>query len=82
MTEAKQVLTADVTFSDEPLPIDEIEGLSEAVQEVADSREKQLVRCENRVCDYDVHWNENTDTVRVIAIVPGASYEVPEEVIE
>lgn len=78
MTEAKNVLKANYSFNDEPLEIDEIDGLPEAVKEVADTREKTLVRCEDRVTDYDVYWNEKTETVRIAAIVPGATNEVPE----
>jgi len=79
MTEAKNVLKADFTFSDEPLEIDDIEGLPEAVKATADDKEKRLVRCEGRVSDYDVYWNSKTDSVRVAAKVPAASYEVPQE---
>lgn len=82
MTEAKQVLTADFTFDDKPLQVDEIDGLMETVQAVAEHENKTLHRCENRVCDYDVYWNEKTNTVRIAAVVPGASYEVSEEAIK
>lgn len=79
MTKAKQVLTADYDFSDEPLDITEIDGLESAIREVAQTKEKQLVRCDDRVSDYDVYWNSTTDTVRVGAVVLAASYEVPQE---
>jgi len=82
MTQAEQVLTADFDFTDEPLQIDEIAGLPEAVQEVAETKDKKLVRCDDRVSDYDVYWNPKTETVRVAAVVPGASYEVPKEALE
>jgi hypothetical protein len=81
MTQAEKVLGVECEFSDEPLEIEEIDGLPEAIKEVAESEDKQLVRCEDRVSDYDVYWNEKTGTVRVAAVVPGASYEVPEDYV-
>lgn len=81
MTEATQVLTADFDFTEEPLETDDIDGLNEAIQRVAETHDKELVRCDDRVPDYDVYWNEKTDTVRVAAVVIGASYEVPKEVL-
>ena len=41
-----------------------------------ETKEKELVRCEDRVCDYDVYWNSKTNAVRIAAVAMGASYEV------
>jgi hypothetical protein len=79
---ARNVLTADYEFNDTPLPVGDIPGLMDTVREVAETKEKTLVRCEGRVCDYDVYWNSKTDTVRIAAVVPGASYEVPQEELD
>ncbi len=76
---AEQVLTASYDWSDEPLNVDDIDGLREAVERVRDTKEKELVRCEERVADYDVYWNEKTDSVRIAAVAVGASYEVTDE---
>ena len=83
-TEAEQVLTADLTFSDEPLNIDAVDGLREAVKEVAREQpdENVHVRCDDRVCDYDVYWNSKTDSVRVGAVAIQASYEVPMDEVD
>ena len=83
-TEAEQVLTADLTFSDEPLNIDDVDGLRNAVEEVAREQpdENVLVRCDDRVCDYDVYWNSKTDSVRVGAVAIQASYEVPMDEVD
>ena len=73
-------LTADYSWSDEPLETNEIDGLNEAVERVEDDHdERVLVRCEDRVADYDVYWNSKTDAVRIAALVTGATYEVPDE---
>lgn len=77
MVEAKQVLTAEFEFSDDPIETDEIDGLNDAIERVRETKEKEIVRCDGRVADYDVYWNEKTDAVRVAAVVLGASYEVP-----
>lgn len=83
MTEAEQVLTADYDWTDEPIDIESIDGLPEAIEQVAEERDENvLVRCEDRVADYDVYWNSKTETVRFAAVVVGASYEVPEEYID
>jgi hypothetical protein len=75
-----QKITADYDWNDEPLETDKIEGLNEAIEHVRNNREdKILVRCDDRVADYDVYWNDPTDTVRFAAVVMGASYEVPAE---
>ena len=76
---AEQVLTAEFEFNDEPLLIDEIDGLKEVVKEVRETKEKTLHRCEDRVVDYDVYWNSKTESVRIAAIVPRVSYEVTDE---
>jgi len=74
---AEQVLSAEYEMSDEPLAVDEIDGLRAAVNRVADAEEgRELVRCEDRVTDYDVYWNSKTDTVRIAAVAMLASYEV------
>lgn len=77
---AEQVLTADYDWSDEPLDVETIDGLKEAVKHIQEQKEgKELVRCESRVNDYDVYWNEKTDSVRIGAVVMGCSYEVNDE---
>jgi len=74
---AEQVLSAEYEMSDEPLPVDEIDGLPAAVNRVADAEEgRELVRCEDRVVDYDVYWNSKTNTVRIAAKALLVSYEV------
>jgi len=82
MTEIENVLRADYDFSDDPLEIDDIDGLDEAIERVAETKERELVRCESRVADYDVYWNTKTNTVRVGAVCIEASYEVPQDYIE
>jgi len=81
MTECEQVLTANYTMSDEPVEIDEIDGLRSAIEETAETKEGHYVECEDRVVDYKVYWNEKTDTVRFAAYAAQASYEVPPEEI-
>ena len=73
---AENVLTASYEWSDGPLNVDEIDGLRDAVERVRETHEKELVRCEDRVADYDVYWNPKTDAVRIGAVAMGASYEV------
>ena len=76
---AEQVLKASYELTDEPLDIDEIPGLREAVDRIADAGEgRELVRCQDRVMNYDVYWNSKTETVRVGAFAMLASYEVEE----
>jgi len=75
---AEQVLTASYDMTDKPLQVNKIEGLSEAVERVSETHERELVRCEDRVMDYDVYWNSKTDTVRIGAMAMLASYEVDE----
>ena len=80
MVEAEQVMTADYNWSGESLETSEIEGLDEAIEQVAEEKGgKTLVRCDDRVPDYDVYWNDKTGRVRVAAVVLGASYEVPND---
>jgi len=78
MPTAENVLQADYEFTDEPLETDDIAGLNEAISRVRETKERELVRCEERVPDYDVYWNEKTNAVRVAAVVLKVSYEVPE----
>jgi len=73
---AEQVLTAEYELTDDPLAVDDIDGLEAAVDRVRDTKEKELVRCNDRIADYDVYWNDNTDTVRIAATFLLASYEV------
>jgi hypothetical protein len=80
--EAKNVLRAEYEFSDDPLQLDQIDGIFEAIEEVARTREAAIVECEDRVPDYKVYWNSKTDTVRIGAIPVCASYEVPGEYTE
>jgi len=78
--EAEQVLTADYDMTDAPLQINDIPGLRDAVERVADAEAgRELVRCENRVMNYDVYWNSKTETVRIGAVAMLASYEVDAE---
>jgi len=73
---AEQVLTAEYDLTDRDLNVDNIDGLREAVNRVHESKERELVRCENRVGNYDVYWNSKTDAVRIGATFRLASYEV------
>jgi len=77
--EIENVLRAEYEFSDEPLELAGIDGIHEAIEHVAESQESVVVECDDRVPDYKVYWNTKTDTVRVGALVTGASYEVPQE---
>jgi hypothetical protein len=77
--QAENVLRAEYEFNDEPLNLTDIDGIYNAIAEVADTKESVLVECEDRVPDYKVYWNSKTDTVRIGAYVIGASYEVPTE---
>jgi hypothetical protein len=79
--EAEQVLTANYEFNDEPLPLDAIDGVYDAIEEVAETGNAVIVECEDRVPDYRVYWNEKTSTVRIGALVLKASYEVPDEFV-
>jgi len=76
---AEQVLTAQYEVSDEPLQIDRIDGLREAVNRVQETHERELVRCEDRVMNYDVYYNTKTESVRIGAVAMLASYEVTQE---
>jgi len=78
----EQVLTADYEMSDEPLALDDVDGLYDAVKEVAETKEDVYLECDGRVADYKVYWNEKTETVRFAAYMAQASYEVPKEVIQ
>lgn len=80
--EAENVLRAEYEFSDEPLTLSEIDGIYNAIDEVAKTKESVIVECEDRVPDYKVYWNSKTDTVRIGAIALCASYEVPQEYTE
>ena len=73
---AIHVLSAEYEFSEEPIETDEIDGLNEAIERVRNTKDKELVRCEDRITDYDVYWNDTTESVRVGAVVMAASYEV------
>ena len=77
MTDAEQVLTAEYEMTDSPLAVDDIDGLQAAVERIAEAGEgRELVRCEDRVMDYDVYWNRPTETVRIAAKAALACYEV------
>jgi len=78
-TEAENKLRAEYEFSDDPLTLEGIGGIYDAIREVAKTKDSALVECEDRVPDYKVYWNSKTDTVRIGAYVIGASYEVPAE---
>lgn len=76
----EQTLTASYEWTDKPLETNDIDGLNEAIDAVDDDHDKRvLVRCEDRVADYDVYWNDKTESVRIAALAPGATYEVPDE---
>jgi len=75
----EQVLTAKFDVSDEPIKPAEVEGLEEAIGNVKDTHEGEFVRCENRIGDYYVRWNEPTETVRCDFVLPRATYEVADE---
>jgi len=62
-TEAENKLRAEYEFSDEPLDLTGIEGVYDAIDEVAETKEPVIVECEDRVPDYKVYWNTKTDTV-------------------
>jgi len=79
---AEQVLTAEYELTDDPLAVDRIDGLEAAVDRVRQTKEKELVRCDDRIADYDVYWNDKTDTIRIAATFILASYEVDPEDVE
>ena len=80
--EIENVLRAEYEFSDEPLDLAGVDGIYEAIHDVAETKEGVIVECEDRVPDYKVYWNSSTGTVRVGAFALCASYEVPKEYIE
>lgn len=80
--EARNVLTATYEFNDEPLTVTEIDGLRAAVQEIAAAEEGETIVEADRVPDYKVYWNSKTETVRIGALVMGASWEVTEEELD
>jgi len=82
MTKAENKLTASYTFDDDPVEIEEKEGLTEAIKEVQETKEHLYVPQDDSVVDYKVYWNEKTDAVRFAALVAGAAYEVPDEFFE
>ena len=77
--EIENVLRAEYEFSHAPLDLSEIDGIYEAIVEVAETEDAAIVECEDRVPDYKVYWNSKTGTVRVGAYALCASYEVPKE---
>lgn len=77
--EIENVLRAEYEFTDEPLSLEQIDGVYEAIREVAETKDAVIVECDERVPDYKVYWNEKTDSVRVGAYALCASYEVPQE---
>jgi hypothetical protein len=81
-TEAENKLRAEYEFGDEPLQLDGIDGIYDAIDEVAETKDAVIVECEDRVPDYKVYWNTKTDTVRIGAIPVCATYEVPQEYTE
>lgn len=81
-TEAENKLRAEYEFSDEPLDLTGIEGIYDAIDEVAETKKPVIVECEDQVPDYKVYWNTKTDTVRIGAIPVCATYEVPQEYTE
>jgi hypothetical protein len=79
---ARNVLTATYEFNDDPLTVTEIDGLLEAVREVAEAEGGERIVEADRVPDYKVYWNSKTETVRIGALVMGASWEVTEEELD
>lgn len=80
MTEAHQVLTAEYDVTDDPINIDEINGLTSAIEAVREAGEgHRWVDPEDRVGCYRVYWNEATDDVRIGFFAMLASYEPPED---
>lgn len=77
--EAKNVLRADYEFSDDPLDLTAIDGIHDAISEVADTHGEVFVEAPDRIPSYKVYWNDKTDTVRIGAMPICASYEVPKE---
>lgn len=78
MTKAEQVLTAEYDVADDPINIDEIEGLASAIEAVRNDAEgHQWVDPEGRVGCYRVYWNDATDDVRVGFFAMLVSYEPP-----
>lgn len=77
--QAEQVLTADYEMSDEPLVIDDIDGLREAIEQVQDAEDgSAFVQCDDRVMDYKAYWNDKTESVRIAAVAMQAAYEIDE----
>jgi len=74
--EAENVLRAEYEFNDDPLDLTEIDGIYEAIKEVAQTKESAIVEPEDRVPHYKVYWNTKTETVRIGAYAMCASYEV------
>jgi len=79
--EAENVLRAEYEFTDEPLDLREIDGMYNAIKEVARTKNAVYLECEDRVADYKLYWNSSTETVRVGAVAMCASYEVPEDYV-
>jgi len=82
MTEAENKLRADYDFNDEPVEIEDKDGLPEAIQEVSETKESVYVPQPESVADYKVYWDHKTDSVRFAAMVAGATYEVPDSFVE
>jgi len=83
MTEARNVLTASYDFSDEPVEIEDKDGLAEAIEHVAENKDNpQYVEQPGMVVDYKVYWNGKTNSVRFAAMVAGASYDVPDGFVQ
>lgn len=81
MAEAEQVLTADYDVTDDPIDIDEIDGLAHAIEAVRNDGEGyRWVDPPDRVGYYRVYWNGATDDVRIGFFAMLASYEPPEDV--
>jgi len=78
----KNVLRAEYEFSDDPLDLTDIDGIYDAIEEVAKTHNAVIVECEDKIPDYKVYWNSKTDTVRIGAYAICASYEVPSEYTE
>lgn len=74
--EAERVMTYNPEFSDEPLSVDDTEGLREAVKRIQDAAEGEEYVLPDGMVNYKVYWNEPTESVRIGVLAMGASYEV------
>jgi len=79
---AENILRIDHSFNDNPLGLRDIDGIYEAIEEVAETHEDVIVESDGIVECYKVFWNEPTETVRIGSMPVCATYEVPQEYTE